>query len=439
MTTARVSLSARHPGLVCAGLFLFALLIRALYVITAIVDTPIRADAAKYVQIAFNLLEHGVYSWQVGQPPVADALISPGYPLVLLAHVALANTIDGFIAQVVWCQALIGALSVVLGYQIATRILPPGWAAMCGLVLALWPNHIVMGGYLLTETWFLFWTLLGILCLLRGLDTGSRYTWMFAGLFIGIAALTRPAILLWLPMLAAVLFVVRQDLRPALLLAILGIGLAWTPWQVYSMAVKRDTTGDVSLAAAALAFGGYPDFIHHSPEWQGYPYREDPEYDAMSRSVTHTVDVLWQRATADPGRYARWYLYGKAVTFWSWEMLESRDGPFIYPVSRSIYHISTAGRVFLEGFRLLHPWLILSAFGLVLFVLVRAWRQRQWTQDLPLLICGSLMLYFTAIHIVLAPLPRYSVPMWGIAYTLALVAFYRTTGWLASRRRSSHD
>ena len=84
--------SARRKKLVFWSvviIFFYALGLRLTYVETAIADTPFRADTAKYLTIANNLITHGAYSAEKTLPFRPDVFITPGYPLFLASILKL--------------------------------------------------------------------------------------------------------------------------------------------------------------------------------------------------------------------------------------------------------------------------------------------------------------------------------------------------------------
>lgn len=59
------------------------LALRLGFVLEAVVQHPLRADAGQYALYAKNLCEHGVFSLATTSPPAPDSFRSPGYPAVL--------------------------------------------------------------------------------------------------------------------------------------------------------------------------------------------------------------------------------------------------------------------------------------------------------------------------------------------------------------------
>lgn len=413
-----------------AGLLVFvlALFMRLHYVQTTQFIQPIRADAANYLTLALNLYTKGVYSLQDAAVPEPTAMVTPGYPLLLMAALPFVSEPATLLKLVFTVQALLGAIGVWLMFLMAQRLLPLSGAVLAGVLLACLPHHVVFTGYMLTESVFIFFFTAMVYASLRAIEDKKIAWWIAAGLIACIASLVRPAALLFVPFLAVFLLWWRLASLRQVAALLLAFVVLWTPWQIWSSKTRAEHPGGTDLAAASFAFGSYPDFIFKTPELRGYPYREDPEYPKMITGMSAALPVIWARAEAEPGRYLAWYSYGKPLTYWSWNMLESVGGPYIYEVGDNFWQRSAAGRFGLSLYFGLHPVLIIGGI-LVMAVLAGfgLWRQSPFLPEKarPLVLMTSLMfVYFTAVHMVLAPWPRYAVPFWGFVYLLAMAGAY---------------
>ena len=95
---------------------LLALVLRVYYVRTAVVDHPVRGDATQYYAYAWNLSQHGVFAKDApGAATITpDNYRDPGYPLFLSVWMKALGSADAWYAAVLLCQALLGALAVIL-------------------------------------------------------------------------------------------------------------------------------------------------------------------------------------------------------------------------------------------------------------------------------------------------------------------------------------
>jgi len=126
----------------------------------------------------------------------------------------------------------------------------------------------------------------------------------------------------------------------------------------------------------------------------------------------------------EPWKYLKWYLWGKAKTFWQPDNnLAAAGGPFIYPIIVSRYHKSNAWAYSLIGIFFIHsPLVIMSFIAAVLFFALFLKRD---SANIEGYVFSGLIVYFTFIHSVLAPLPRYSYPVIPYAYTLGIFMIYQ--------------
>jgi 4-amino-4-deoxy-L-arabinose transferase-like glycosyltransferase len=432
--------AAERRKIIVYGLvvFLFAALFRFCYVNTAVIDSYERADAALYIQLARNLASHGAYSLAYSQPFSPANYITPGYPLFLSLIFKLFPNFDDSVPVVLNIQALLGSLTAVLLYVIALRMMSPRPALIAGLLVALSPHLIVGGGYFLTETLFTFFVTLAMFLCIQACR-GDRPGWMTGcGGIFGFSALIRPAVLLYpflLPLIFWKLFPPRRAVIAGLLV-VAGTCLLWSGWSWWKN--THPARAEVSLSAGSFALGSYPNLIHHSPKLRGFPYKEDPEYDAMAKDMGTAVATLWARARNEPGRYLAWYLFGKPLTFWSPSEIAGPGGPFVHPVMLSIFSGNSLPALVLAVMMTLHGWLVfLAALNCCLAVLIYFRSARLEPNNVPLILAALFLLYLTAIHTVLAPLPRYSFPGYPFVFLLAVHFAVTTMAFFKKNRERS--
>jgi 4-amino-4-deoxy-L-arabinose transferase-like glycosyltransferase len=129
-------------------------------------------------------------------PTVPTAYFPPGYPAVLAVVYAI------FGHRVLWGEilnALLGAATVVITYELARRLLGHPVARVAGLLLAFWPNQVFYTGALLSEILFTFLLMSGLLVLLADpwpKDGINLKRLAFAALFLGAATMVRPIVLI---------------------------------------------------------------------------------------------------------------------------------------------------------------------------------------------------------------------------------------------------
>ena len=198
----------RRLWIPCA-LFLGALAVRLAYLLESrgnpFFDAPV-VDARTYLEqarlIAAGDLLGGDRAFY--QPPA--------FPCFLAAFLRVFG--DGVFAAVRVAHALIGACSCLLLYRLALRALPSAWAAAAAAAaLALWGPLVYFEGELLSVALEVFLYLFLLLLLARARERTGLARWGAAGLVGGLAAVTRPNIMLFLLLAACALPRLRP--RPA--------------------------------------------------------------------------------------------------------------------------------------------------------------------------------------------------------------------------------
>ncbi|OHX37782.1 hypothetical protein BJL95_08255 [Methylomonas sp. LWB] len=414
-----------------AFVFVCGLLPRLSYVYSMEIDYPFRADAGKYLQLAINLVENHGYSLAESAPFTPSTLISPGYPAFLAVILDATGDIQHFYNTVLLSQALLSSLTVVGAFYLALRIGGLQAAVPAGLLVALSPQLIIGAGYILTETLSSFLITFCLALLLAGFSRGRPTLFVACGVVLALAAYVRPAVLLLPGTLLPLAWWTRNHLKNCLIMAVTA-AVIWSPWQIWQS--KHRQAGEVSLAAAALTLGGYPDLIFKSPEFKAYPYREDPQYAAMSQSLGEAYRVIRERAAAEPWKFLNWYVFGKPMMYWQAEEVAGPGGPYVYNINSSVFTRQAIPAASLNGMMALHPFIIALTAAACLWTLIDLCRRRSSPATQPAwLLCAALVVYFTAVHTVLAPLPRYAFPIYPIAYALAAGLVARMPAWLRRR------
>lgn len=210
-------------------------------------------DEQAYLQQALHLLQQRRYrELELMRPPL--------YTLFLATSIQLA---DSLVDRLRLIQALLSSATVPLFFLLTRQIFGPGRVAnraalVAALLAALSYTLAASAAELLSETLFLAILTLSLALLLRAGRTAHWPLALAAGLFLGLAALTRSVALPLLPLgalwlLAAALRErdLRRSLRPTLAL-LLGCALVVAPWTarnyaVYGTLIMIDTTGAENL------------------------------------------------------------------------------------------------------------------------------------------------------------------------------------------------
>lgn len=392
------------------------------------VNVPLRADAGDYFMYAYNLKHKQTYSREQaslrnGEASVKpDAVRSPGYPLFLTFFVNGLPT-EAMLQRIVLFQAVLSSLTVCVSFFLFLAFLDRLLALSAAFLTALSPHLVVANSYILTETLFCFLLvaiLYGVSSLPLRPSLGLAF---FLGLLLGFGTLVRP-ILQYFPVFFSAFLVFHFGWRKGSKLAglsLLGFVLSFSPWiarNIQTMGVP----GDKTLMINFLHHGVYPDFTYNgTKESRGFPYRYDPRASEISRDLPSVLKEISNRFEEEPIKHLRWFLIGKPVAFWSWNTVQGVGDAFIYPVLQSPYFRNSFFRWSHHLMHWLHWSLVISAF----FGCLMAWfplsridvnQNSLFTAR----VTSLLLLYFTLIHMVGAPFPRYSFPLRPLLYGFAL-------------------
>ncbi|MEX1254932.1 MAG: glycosyltransferase family 39 protein [Dehalococcoidia bacterium] len=245
-------------------------------------------DGAFYYNAGRGLADGAGYTGLNGE---ATNLFPPGYPLVLAGSFLLFG--DGLMVGKL-VNAFLGAVTVVLVYALATKVVDRRVGLVAAAIMAVYPAQILSSALLMTEV--LFTGLAALLLLLLVAWTAERRasTWQLLtlGLLVGFMTLVRTEALLLIP----ALLVLWKLLTPSwqetgryaalLLIAALPLLLAWSMRNYVEL-------GDLELRSGggtALRMGISPNFDAHLTAWY-FGVAPPPIADTLRHFATHPWDV----------------------------------------------------------------------------------------------------------------------------------------------------
>lgn len=257
---------ALDPRLAALGIFLLALLVRIIYVLQA------RANP----QFAAPLMDagyHDEWAWQLASGTWRSEgpfFRAPLYPLFLAGLYKMAGH-NYLVPRLV--QAAIGSLNCVLIYLIGSRLFSRGAGLAAGVGGALYGILIYFDNELLIPTFFTALVLAFFYSLIRTL-TGSflsgerdRHLALWAagaGAFFGLAAITRPSVLAFVPPLMWGLWFAARRGLPWRAVGILAL-VALIP--IAAVTAYNTIAGDDFVPIASQ--GGVNFYIGNNPESDG--------------------------------------------------------------------------------------------------------------------------------------------------------------------------
>jgi len=291
---------------------------------------------------------HDAWARQVASGSLSDGepfFRAPLYPFVLGLTYRLTG--GSYVAPRV-VQFTLGALTALITCLIAWRLLGALAGLVSGLMAALYPVLIYFEGELLTETLFIFLVMLSLYLFTLAVDRQRGRLWFLAGLCLGAALITRPAVAIFIPfaLAGALAFARRRGAHTLVVLA--GVVLMLAPVTAHNAAVSGEFIPLVWQGGLNFYLGNNAaadGWSATSPElrkdwWGGYkdmiaiPTRElgrRPGYAEVSDYWTRRgLDYI----AGDPAGWARLMLK-KAALFWgSYEFPNNLDYNFMRLGSR---------------------------------------------------------------------------------------------------------
>ena len=389
------------------GLAFVAVAVRVLFVTAArSIGDPNSMDAQNYLEIADNLLAGNGFA--LGGGPTT--FVAPLYP----AFLAVLQAVFGkSVLAIKLVQAVIGGLSSLLVFDLARRFVRPGLAFAGAGIFALHPEMIAVTAFLYTETLFIFLALCTFISIVRALKQPRWPAFFMAGVLLGITSLCRGT-LYYLPVfLVFLVLLYRQDLvrrLAGIVLLTAGMAVIIAPW-----AWRNYTTFH---AFVPIATGAGDVF------WTGnyLPFDGEFRYRETQQKIKELVGgaSLIERDRILMAEAKKSILAHPAETAWLWTRKFFR---YWFRVYENVPRGEKRQRNWLIWSALAIPHYVLLALTVVAFFYAPL-RRPEW--GFLLLLFG----YYTLIHVVTLPVPRYRMPL------IPLMAFLAVTGFMAVLNRN---
>lgn len=350
--------------------------------------------------------------YQYGSPDAA-VFRAPGYPLLLSLVFGPDDPQQGLWSRGLGAARLLGCglgtLAVGLVIGIAAWLDDRRTAILAGLLAAIYPGAVTMSVLVLSEAPFVplmlivLWALAALLRAGQSASPRSGTQVMLAavaGCVSGIAVLTRPSWLLFLPFYFVLRLALAEKRGRELGLAIVAgaaMALTMTPWWVRNYRVTGEFVPTTLQVGASLydglhagATGASDTGMEFSSEFAAELRREDAAADPPPGNFEYRLNqrlaaaaVVWARE--NPGGVLRLAGAKIARTWWPWPAAAELPG----------------GASVRWSFAL-------GALGIALPAAIYAIRRRFWRSPLfPLVVP---VLYFTLLHAVFVGSIRYRQP-----------------------------
>jgi hypothetical protein len=244
---------------------------------------------------------------------------------------------------------------------------------------------------------------------------------------IGLATLVRVSLqYFWVVLALLFLFSFgwKKGLRVSAFI-LLGFAISFSPWIARNLITLGKPT-DNRLMINFLHHGMYPNFTFDEVEESyGFPYRWDPRSNEISKDVASVLEEIAGRFQHQTLKHTKWFLVQKPVALWSWDIVQGMGDAFIYPVTKSPLFSHTYFRWIRMLMYSLHwPLVILALLGCLLVWFPWSMVVVSEESAFAARFASLLLIYYTLLHMVGAPFPRYSIPLRPFLYGMALFTPY---------------
>ncbi|PWT93987.1 MAG: hypothetical protein C5B54_00900 [Acidobacteria bacterium] len=195
-------------------------------------------DSLGYVQTGWLMFHHSL--------PLTLSKFGPLYPLLLAGtwmifpNTPFPTTVEmvpaAYVFSLCLAQIMLSILMIRWTYQIAQSLkLSHGSSMIAAIGIGLGPAFVMESPLILTETVFMAFLIFAIWLYQRSLENTSKTGFALAGIAFGLAALTRPILLLFpLLLIPHLSFYFKSSIRYVYSIVLLGGSLLiLVPWGIY--------------------------------------------------------------------------------------------------------------------------------------------------------------------------------------------------------------
>jgi 4-amino-4-deoxy-L-arabinose transferase-like glycosyltransferase len=372
------------------ALFFLSFLVRLAFVLT-LENRFYFGDEFEYYRMVENFLS--------GRGLIAGEHIKgfrpPLYPLMLSLLYFLKFNLPAI--RVVHC--IISAFTVCFIFMTGRKIFNYKIGLWAGIIASIYPFFIFYNGFLLTETFFIFLTVVTIYSFVALSEKNSSP--IKTGVFLGLTGLCRPTMQMYLPISFLHIIVEKAGLyiRLKKMFLITAFFVATiSPWVIRNYIVFNKFVPGTTM-------GGWVFWEGNNPYSDGGPCHYFPEKIGQVEEIERDK-ILFRKTfeviNRNPKRFI-WLLQNKFKRFWN---VVPNAAEFTRPLYRIISVMS---------FGLMLPFFILG-----FFLSVRN-RKAQYMH--------SLIIFFTIFHMLFLASIRYRVPLEPFYIILAVYGFF----WLVEK------
>lgn len=386
----------KNKVFICILIFLLSFVTRVLFIFLS--DYPKKAlefyDAPSWNGVAINLLNKKGFLEPSGEP---TSVRPPVYPL-FLAGIYLIFGVNNY-GVVYIIQSILSSLTNVILFLFCVQFINYKVGIISSLIFTFWPPFVVYSGIICSETLYTFLLSVFIFLFLR---SKSYVSSILLGVLLGVINLTRSTIVFYTVFLVAYYIILKINHEKILRVVIMTIVsfivvLPWTlrNWYTFNRFLLINT------AAGELFWSGT------NLEWDGIcKHNRDENFFEKFGRIQNPVDrdkELFKEGIKNILRSPIGFLklsVKKFYRFWfkpiGYEILKEK-----YIILANLFFVLYCCVVFLS-------WKFLFAT----------------MKDRYLASVFVLIIYFTVMHNLLAPIPRYRFPVEHFILSFAVAGFF---------------
>lgn len=356
---------------------------------------PVISDSKDYSDIATSIITDSTYI------SISEDLIlyPPLYPIFL--SIIYKITHIGFYPGVYFVQnILVFGISILVFLTLKTRFkISTKLALFSSLVVFLWPYFILYSQLISSEVLYSFLLSLSVFLFLKINNESNKNITVITGILFGLAILTRPVALLLIPWILIGLFIVSKSTKffgefsipwKKYFLVLIIATITIMPWEIY---VKTKYDRIIPVASnLSFVFNKANKTLSYLPsENTG---REENAFSNLLKAKAKNIYLFW-----DPG-----------ASGYHLDILKEK-----YP--KAVYVVFLYKIVFFA----------ILATALLATVLYR--------REKIVILLTIIILYFWAVHTVLFPFPRYTLPIIPFVIILATIGISRLSNHFYARKK----
>ncbi|MCM8767770.1 MAG: glycosyltransferase family 39 protein [Candidatus Omnitrophica bacterium] len=293
-------------------------------------------------------------------------------------------------------QSLISTFSVYFIYLIGKKIFDEKVGIVSAFISSFYPFFIFYNGFLLTETLFVFLTVLSIFYLIMtNTEKNGKFSF-FSGVFLGLGGLTRPILQLYLPFSILHILYFKENLKlkfRKIIFLVVGFCLTLSPWIIRNYRIFHKFIPGTTM-------GGWVFWEGNNPYSDGGPCPYFPEgileIDEIERDKI-LYKMAFKTIKENPKRFF-YLLKNKFKRFWN-----------IVPNAPEFE------KKFLYRFISVFSFGIMMPFFIIGFFFSLKNKKAQFLH--------SLIILFTIFHIVFLASIRYRLPLEPFYIILSIYGF----------------